>query len=128
MHSVVSLSDRFSRAVSSVVLLAAAIGLANCAHGPTPPVGTVAMSLDEARVAAAARSALINDPQLGLRAITVEVKQHVVTLRGVVRTQAEVEHAEQIVRKVDGVTDVRAMLRVQPEDDARGGLVPTYQR
>jgi osmotically-inducible protein OsmY len=72
------------------------------------------MSLEEARIAAAARTTLINDPQLGLQAITVEVKERVVTLRGVVRTEAEADHAEQIVRKVNGVTGVRSMLRIQP--------------
>ena len=64
--------------------------VSSCAHGAAPPVGTVGITLDDARVAAAVRSALLADPDLGLRAITVDVDRGVVSLSGVVRTEEEV--------------------------------------
>jgi hyperosmotically inducible protein len=47
--------------------------------------------------------------------IHVEVNGGVVTLHGKVETQAEKAKAEEVVRKIDGVKDVKNMLQVVPK-------------
>ena len=99
-------------AIRAVVLMAALGAVSSCAHGAAPPVGTVGISLDDARVAAAVRSALLADPDLGLRAITVDVAQGVVSLSGVVRTEEEVQRATTTTRRAAGVREVKSDLKV----------------
>ena len=83
-----------------------------CAHGAAPPIGTVGISLDDARVAAAVRSALLADADLGLRDIAVDVDRGVVSLSGVVRTADEVQRAATVAQRVTGVRDVKSALKV----------------
>jgi osmotically-inducible protein OsmY len=85
-----------------------------CARGPAAPVGKLGLSLEDGRLSAAARSALLNDPELGVRAIAIAVQQGVVTLSGSVRSAREVERALELVRQVDGVKDARSELRIAP--------------
>ena len=66
------------------------IGLAGCARGAPAPRGTVGVTLEDGRLSAAVRTALLNDPQLGLRKIAVETRLGVVTLTGSVEYQEEV--------------------------------------
>lgn len=77
-------------------------------------MGKVGISLEDGRISAAARSALLNDPELGLRAIAVAAQQGVLTLSGAVRSAGEAERALQIVRQVDGVRQVHSELRIEP--------------
>ena len=89
------------------------LGVASsCAHGAAPPVGTVGITLDDARVAAAVRSALLADPDLGLRAITVDVDRGVVSLSGVVRTDEEAARAATVSGRAAGVREVKSGLKV----------------
>ena len=96
------------RALSLVAIL----GVSACAHGAAPPVGTVGITLDDARVAAAVRSALLADPDLGLRAITVDVDRGVVSLSGVVRTEEEAARAATVSGRAAGVREVKSGLKV----------------
>jgi hypothetical protein len=64
----------------AVIILTTVCAVSACAHGAAPPIGTVGISLDDARVAAAVRSALLADPDLGLRDIAVDVDRGVVSL------------------------------------------------
>ena len=98
--------------IRAVVLMAALGAVSSCVHGAAPPVGTVGISLDDARIAAAVRSALLADPDLGLRAITVDVAQGVVSLSGVVRTEEEVQRATTTTRRAAGVREVKSDLKV----------------
>jgi len=100
--------------VLAVMALAALLGVAACARGPGPPLGTVGISLDDGRIAAAVRSALLSDRDLSLRDIAVEVQRGVVSLAGEVRTADEAERALTIVRAVRGVGDVKSTLKVVP--------------
>ena len=100
-------------AVIRALALMTALGVASaCAHGAAPPVGTVGITLDDARVAAAVRSALLADPDLGLRAITVDVDRGVVSLSGVVRTEEEAARAATVSGRAAGVREVKSGLKV----------------
>ena len=90
------------------------IGLYGCARGAAPPLGTVGVTLEDGRLSAAVRTALLNDPQLGLRKIAVETRLGVVTLTGSVSTQEEVERAQRLAASVAGVREVQSSLKIQP--------------
>jgi osmotically-inducible protein OsmY len=100
--------------VLAVLALAALFGAAACARGPRPPLGTVGISLDDGRIAAAVRSALLNDRDLGLREVAVEVERGVVSLAGEVWTADEAERALTIVREIRGVAGVKSSLKIRP--------------
>ncbi len=93
-------------------LVATLAAFSSCAHGAAPPVGTVGITLDDARVAAAVRSALLADPDLGLRAITVDVDRGVVSLSGVVRTEEEAARAATVSGRAAGVREVKSGIKV----------------
>lgn len=59
-----------------------------------------------------ARGALAADAELKTANITVEVKEGVVTLSGALASAAQKSKAEQLVRAVGGVRDVKNRLRV----------------
>jgi hyperosmotically inducible protein len=108
-----------SRSGRPVAQLTVAIALAAicaaggaCAHGAAPPVGSVGISLDDARVAAAVRSALLADPDLGLRDIAVDVNRGIVSLSGVVLTADEVQRAATVAQRAAGVREVKSALKV----------------
>ena len=84
-----------------------------CAGGPKPQMGSVGISLDDGRIAAAVRTALVNERDLGLRDIAVDVRQGVVFLSGQVRTLEEAQHAATVVRGVQGVRDLTSSLSVK---------------
>jgi hyperosmotically inducible periplasmic protein len=90
----------------------AVLGVSACAHGAAPPVGTVGITLDDARVSAAVRSALLADPDLGLRAIVVDVDRGVVSLSGVVRSEEEAARAATVSGRAAGVREVKSGLKV----------------
>ena len=81
---------------------------------PSPQTGTVGISLDDGRIAAAVRTALVNERDLGLRDIAVDVRQGVVFLSGEVRTLEEAQHAATVIRGVPGVRDLTSSLSVNP--------------
>ncbi|MGE3489406.1 MAG: BON domain-containing protein [Vicinamibacterales bacterium] len=60
-------------------------------------------------------TALVNDPEIGARPITVQVTRGVVRLSGLVRSEAEVARAVAVASAVPGVTRVDASLRVGAE-------------
>ena len=95
-------------------MIAILIGISSCTRGAPPPRGTVGVTLEDGRISAAVRTALLNDPELGLRRITVEVRMGVVTLSGVVRTLEEVQRAERLARNVAGVRELKSVLRIEP--------------
>jgi hyperosmotically inducible protein len=97
-----------------VLLLGMPGVITSCARGPRPPAGTIDLSLEDARLLAAVRTTILNDSELGLRPISIDVRARVVTLSGTVRTPDEVKRAQQLVREVEGVRDVRSELRIEP--------------
>jgi hyperosmotically inducible protein len=99
-------------ALSVIMLGATAAGCGGGGSMGRPPV--VRQSLDDAQLTTGVKSALLNDRQLGAQAIDVNVSQGVVTLSGVVRTDADAARAQQLARQVSGVKDVTSSIKVLP--------------
>ena len=95
------------------------LGLVALLAGCRTTINPVAIS--DAQTAARVKTALVNDPELGVRTIEVRVAAGTVQLSGQVATQAEVTHAVMIARGVRGVVNVQAALQIgaqapQPEE------------
>jgi hypothetical protein len=106
-----------ARAAAVLVLIALAV---SCRAAVDP-----ALALD-AQTAVRVKTALINDADLGVRAIEVRVVGGVVELSGRVLTQAEADRAVAFTRTVAGVVDVRSSLQVGaqavlPQEDQMEG-------
>ena len=97
-----------------ILVIAMVIAVSGCSRGAAPPRGTVGVTLEDGRLSAAVRTALLNDPELGVRKIAVETRVGVVTLTGSVRSQEEVERAQRLAASVTGVRDVQSSLKIQP--------------
>lgn len=75
---------------------------------------TVGERLDDTTITTRVRTAILNDPQIGARAIDVATQAGIVTLTGSVVSQAERQQAVALARRVDGVAEVRDALQVAP--------------
>ena len=106
--------------------LAAVVLVAGCSAAIDP------LAIADAQTAVRVKTALINDPDLGARAIDVRVVGGVVQLSGRVLTQAEVDRAVALSRAVSGVAEVRSDLQVGGEpivpldEEAPPGGMPRY--
>jgi hypothetical protein len=89
-----------------VIVLLAAASLAACA----PALNLAAV--EDAQAAMRVKTALVNDPVLGVFPIEVRVVQGLAYLSGGVPSQTDVDHAVQVVRSVSGITGVRSELRI----------------
>ena len=76
---------------------------------------SVSETIDDASITTRVKTALLNDLELGVRRIDVDTAKGVVTLSGVVDTPAERDKAIEIVRKLDGVRDVKSTLEVRQQ-------------
>jgi BON domain len=70
------------------------------------------VATDDASVTARVRTVLMNDTEIAARTIEVATSSGVVTISGVVRSPDEAERALDLVRRVEGVRDVRSTLQV----------------
>ena len=75
---------------------------------------TVGDTIDDATITTRVKTALLNDPEVGGLRIDVDTFKGVVTLSGRVKTKNEEAKAIALARKIDGVTDVKSTLQVQP--------------
>lgn len=75
---------------------------------------TVGETIDDATITTRVKTALLNDPDVGGLRIDVDTTMGVVTLNGVVKSQAEEAKAIAVARKVGGVKDVKSTLQVNP--------------
>jgi osmotically-inducible protein OsmY len=73
---------------------------------------TVGGSLDDAWIHSKLVAELIADKDTPERKINVDVKNNVVTLRGIVESMQQKQEAERIAKDTDGVKSVRNMMRV----------------
>ena len=73
----------------------------------------VDQTIDDATITAAVTTALLNDPQIGAMKIDVDTANGVVTLSGIVASQADAEHAMALARRAPGVKDVKSALQVR---------------
>jgi hyperosmotically inducible protein len=78
---------------------------------------TVAATNDDATITARVRTVLLNDAQIGARRIDVQTASGVVTISGVVGTEAEGQRAVALAGQVEGVRDVKSTLQVAPPGD-----------
>lgn len=76
---------------------------------------TVGETIDDATVTTRVKTALLNDPDVGGMSIDVDTFKGVVTLSGAVKTAAERDKAVAIARRINGVTDVKSTLQIQPQ-------------
>jgi hypothetical protein len=81
--------------------------LGGCAAKTTDPA-----VIDDARLAARVKTAIVNDPAVGAYAIEVRVASGVASLSGRVPTQADIARVVEIARGVEGITNVRANLQI----------------
>ena len=75
---------------------------------------TVDATIDDATITARVKTALLNDPQVGAMKIDVETTHGVVTLSGIVKSQADAARAMQLATQAAGATDVKSALQIQP--------------
>jgi osmotically-inducible protein OsmY len=75
---------------------------------------SVGDTIDDATITTRVKTALLNDPDLGILRIDVDTFKGVVTLSGRVNTKEEEAKATALARKISGVTDVKSTLQIQP--------------
>jgi hyperosmotically inducible periplasmic protein len=103
------------RVAQSLLILSLVAGpLIACGGGGGGAVRPVGQSLDDATITTRVKTALLNDPDVGAQQIDVSASAGVVTLNGVVKTEAEIPKAIELAKKVGGVKDVQSNLKVQP--------------
>ena len=75
---------------------------------------SVGDTIDDATITTRVKTALLNDPDVGVLRIDVDTFKGVVTLSGRVKTKEEEATAIALARKISGVTDVKSTLQIQP--------------
>jgi hyperosmotically inducible protein len=73
---------------------------------------SVGDTIDDATITARVKTALLNDPQVAGTRIDVDTNLGIVTMSGVVRSQAEEQRAIQVARGISGVKEVKSTLQV----------------
>jgi hyperosmotically inducible protein len=74
---------------------------------------TAGQHVDDSAVTASVKSTLVADKAANLTRIEVDTNRGVVTLNGVVESGEQKARAEQLARRVDGVTGVNNNLQVR---------------
>jgi len=90
-----------------VLALIAPLLLAGCGK-------TVSDTIDDATITTRVKTSLLNDPVVGGLRIDVDTFKGVVTLSGRVKSQEEEIKAIALARKINGVSDVKSSLQIQP--------------
>jgi hyperosmotically inducible periplasmic protein len=75
---------------------------------------SVGETIDDATITTRVKTSLLNDPEVGGLRIDVDTFKGVVTLSGRVKTKDEEAKAIALARKINGVSDVKSTLQVQP--------------
>ena len=75
---------------------------------------TVGDTIDDATITTRVKTALLSDSDLGILRIDVDTFKGVVTLSGRVTAKDHEAKAIALARKIDGVTDVKSTLQIQP--------------
>jgi hyperosmotically inducible protein len=69
-------------------------------------------TIDDATITAQVKTALLNDPQVGAMKIDVDTTLGVVTMSGIVKSQADAARVIQLARQARGVKDVKSTLQI----------------
>jgi hyperosmotically inducible periplasmic protein len=112
MHGAVRSTRCLSRA------LAACTASLICATVPACSAVVDRAAIEDAQTAARVKTALVNDPELGVSEIDVRVERHIVQLAGRVRAQTDADRAAAVARSVPGVQGVELALQVSVEAPA----------
>ncbi len=99
--------------VLSGCLLAAAGAGAEAAYVATQEDRTTGEVIDDQRITATIKSKLLADQSVSGMDVNVDTSKGNVTLRGVLRTQAQVEKTVELARSVTGVKSISAELFVR---------------
>lgn len=75
---------------------------------------TIGETIDDATITTRVKTAYINDPIVGALRIDVDTFKGVVTLSGRVKSKEEETKAMALARTINGVTDVKSTLQIQP--------------
>lgn len=98
------IKHKFFAAILALLLVAP---LAGCGK-------TVGETIDDATITTRVKTAFVNDPVVGALRIDVDTFKGVVTLSGRVKSKDEETQAIALARKIDGVTDVKSTLQIEP--------------
>ena len=91
------------------VLIAAATIAVSLAAGCAK---TIPDALDDTTITTRVKTAMLNDPVIGVLPIDVTTTRSVVTLTGRVKSQSERDQAIGLARKVSGVSEVKDALQI----------------
>lgn len=100
------------RALPTDALAVAVLILAGLLSGCRTTLALDPVAIDDARIAAQVKTALVNDPEVGPLLIEVSVVRGVARLSGTVPTPAIAQRAATLARSVQGVLDVQPNLQV----------------
>ena len=75
---------------------------------------TVGETIDDTTITTRVKTAMLNDPTVGGLRIDVDTFKGVVTRSGRVKSKEEETEAIQIARGIQGVSDVKSTLQIQP--------------
>jgi osmotically-inducible protein OsmY len=75
---------------------------------------TVGETIDDTTITTRVKTAMLNDPAVGGLRIDVDTFKGAVTLSGRVKSQAEHDQALALARSVNGVTEVKDALQIEP--------------
>src|SRR6187399_3688278 len=73
---------------------------------------TVGETLDDTTITTRVKTSMLNDPAVGGMRIDVDTFKGVVTLSGRVKSEAEKEHAIDLAKRTNGVTEVKDALQI----------------
>ena len=89
------------------IMLAAPLATIGCGK-------TIGETIDDTTITTRVKTSMLNDPAVGGTKIDVDTFKGVVTLSGEVKSQAEHDQALALARRVEGVTEVKDALQVNP--------------
>jgi hyperosmotically inducible periplasmic protein len=100
-------TPRVLMSVLLAIVMMAPLATAGCGK-------SVGETIDDATITTRVKTALLNDKNVGGLRIDVDTTLGVVTLSGIVRSQAEADQAQAVARRIEGVRDVKSTLQVNP--------------
>ncbi|MFN3880929.1 MAG: BON domain-containing protein [Nitrincola lacisaponensis] len=101
----------FIRYAAAIFLAVSMISMVGCAAPDKQQ--TVGAYIDDATITTRVKAAIFDDPGLRFHEINVETFDGVVQLSGFVSSQAEINHAVQMTRRIEGVKSVRNDMRLK---------------
>src|SRR5512138_1276259 len=102
---------KISTFLSTIFLAVLLVTAAGCAS--TPKQESAGEYIDDSVITTSVKAAIFNEPTLKSAEINVETFKGVVQLSGFVSSQASINKAVEVARKVKGVTGVKNDMRIK---------------